>query len=77
MSNAFVSFRIEKEGYEPLELALFSLNLGGDDIPLTVHPPVLIEGFIFDGGHVPPQQATMAETLAWFDKYLGPVTPSR
>lgn len=28
---------------------------------------------LFDAGHVPPVQATMRETPAWFDRYLGPV----
>ena len=32
---------------------------------------------VFDGGHVVPTQATMAETLAWLDRYLGPVTLTR
>jgi tRNA A-37 threonylcarbamoyl transferase component Bud32/dienelactone hydrolase len=29
----------------------------------------------FESGHVPPPQDIMRETLAWFDKYLGPVEP--
>ena len=28
---------------------------------------------LFDGGHVFPLQATISETLAWYDHYLGPV----
>ena len=32
---------------------------------------------LFDGGHVAPQQETMREVLAWFDRYLGPVALTR
>ena len=32
---------------------------------------------LFNGGHVVPQQETMREVLAWFDRYLGPVTLTR
>ena len=28
---------------------------------------------LFDGGHVFPVQGTISETLAWYDRYLGPV----
>jgi len=28
---------------------------------------------ILDGGHLPPKPLIVAETLAWFDQYLGPV----
>lgn len=28
---------------------------------------------ILDGGHVPPKEQVIAEVLAWFDRYLGPV----
>ena len=28
---------------------------------------------ILPGGHVPPREPIIAETLAWFDRYLGPV----
>jgi eukaryotic-like serine/threonine-protein kinase len=31
----------------------------------------------FETGHFPPPQDTMRESLAWFDKYLGPVTPKQ
>ena len=26
---------------------------------------------ILDGGHLPPWDAVVAETLAWYDRYLG------
>ena len=32
---------------------------------------------LFDSGHVAPLQETMREVLAWFDRYLGPVTLTR
>ena len=32
---------------------------------------------LFDSGHVAPQQETMREVLAWFDRYLGPVSLTR
>ena len=28
---------------------------------------------ILDGGHLPPREQVVAESLAWFDRYLGPV----
>ena len=28
---------------------------------------------LFEGGHIPPMQGMMRETLEWLDKYLGPV----
>jgi len=28
---------------------------------------------LFEGGHIPPMQSMMRETLEWLDKYLGPV----
>jgi pimeloyl-ACP methyl ester carboxylesterase len=28
---------------------------------------------ILDGGHLPPEEQIIRETLQWFDRYLGPV----
>mgnify|MGYP001558742334 CR=1 FL=1 len=28
---------------------------------------------IYESGHIPPRQEMIKETLAWLDKYLGPV----
>ena len=36
-------------------------------------PDELKRHAILDGGHLPPKAAIVAETLAWFDRYLGPV----
>ena len=30
----------------------------------------------FDGGHIPPMHSMIKEILDWFDRFLGPVTPS-
>ncbi len=30
---------------------------------------------VYEGGHDVPRPTLIAETLAWLDKYLGPVTP--
>ena len=34
------------------------------------------ELFVYDGGHIVPRTALVKETLAWLDRYLGPVTKS-
>jgi hypothetical protein len=28
---------------------------------------------IYEAGHIPPQEEVIRESLAWLDKYLGPV----
>jgi hypothetical protein len=32
---------------------------------------------VFDSGHLPPRADTIRETLAWLDRYLGPVETPR
>ena len=32
---------------------------------------------LFDTGHAGPPQQYIKETLDWFDRYLGPVTPAQ
>ena len=35
--------------------------------------PRVLRLALFEGGHIPPMQGMMRETLEWLDKYLGPV----
>jgi len=46
-------------------------------IELLATPPEHKAGVLVESGHWPlPRQRMMQETLAWLDRYLGPVTPS-
>ena len=36
-------------------------------------PPTEKRHVVFDGGHLAPKEAAVRETLAWLDRYLGPI----
>jgi len=54
----------------------FNISMEGQQKPLFRFlgaPETDKRHALFDTGHVPPLQGTMRETLAWLDRYLGPV----